>query len=92
MKKLPNKDVAISIYNKALKSGKLKRQSCEVCGKKKTDGHHPDYNYPLKVMWLCKKHHKRWHHENGYQQVSGDSSKLINIKTVPQTDTGDQVE
>ena len=41
----------------ALKIGKLIKKPCEVCGKKKTEMHHPDYGHPLKVRWLCHKHH-----------------------------------
>ena len=40
----------------AIKKGILKRQPCEVCGKK-SEAHHPDYSKPLKIKWLCRKHH-----------------------------------
>jgi len=38
---------------------------CEIC-KSIIDicGHHDDYNYPLKVRWLCKLHHFQWHKKN----------------------------
>jgi hypothetical protein len=45
----------------ALKSGKLIRQPCEVCGAVKTDAHHDDYSQPLAVRWLCRSHHKKHH-------------------------------
>ncbi len=48
----------------ALKSGKLIRQPCEVCGAEKTDAHHDDYSQPLSVRWLCRSHHKK-HHAKG---------------------------
>jgi hypothetical protein len=46
-----------------LKTGKIKRLPCEIAGCKevKTHGHHPDYNYPLEVIWLCKDHHNELH-------------------------------
>lgn len=50
-----------SALNYAVKTGKLVRQPCEVCGKVRTDGHHPDYNKPLSVQWLCRKHHLELH-------------------------------
>lgn len=45
----------------AIKKGKIIKNSCEICGFKNVDGHHPDYNKPLEVIWLCRKHHKEIH-------------------------------
>ncbi len=64
---------AHDIFEKALKRGVVARSdTCETCGEKKTfkDGrsgvqaHHPDYNKPLDVMWLCQKCHHEWHKTN----------------------------
>lgn len=52
---------AHKLVHKALKLGKLKKKPCKVCGEIRVDGHHPDYNKPLKVMWLCRLHHKAEH-------------------------------
>lgn len=41
----------------ALSKGILVRQPCEVCGESHTDAHHPDYDQPLTVQWLCRRHH-----------------------------------
>lgn len=54
------------------RAGRIKPQSCEVCGRLETgrDGrrlvqaHHDDYNKPLDVRWLCVGHHSAWHHHN----------------------------
>lgn len=46
---------------RALKSGGLTKQGCEVCGSLQTDAHHDDYGDPLKVRWLCRQHHTRLH-------------------------------
>lgn len=40
----------------ALKTGKLKKDTC-VCGSTKVEAHHPDYGRPLDVIWACRKHH-----------------------------------
>ncbi len=48
----------------ALGDGRLQRQSCEACGSKKSEAHHDDYNRPLDVRWLCRKHHFEWHKSN----------------------------
>lgn len=42
----------------ALKSGRLKKQPCYQCGNKKSEAHHEDYSKPLKIIWLCRIHHK----------------------------------
>ena len=44
----------------ALRSGRLVRQPCWVCGEKAV-AHHPDYDRPLDVVWLCQAHHKQAH-------------------------------
>jgi hypothetical protein len=46
------------IMKHALRDGKIIRGICEVCGDPKTEGHHDDYSQPLRVRWLCKKHHQ----------------------------------
>ena len=45
----------------AVRSGKLRRKPCEVCGRQKTLGHHEDYSKALEVKWLCAFHHKQVH-------------------------------
>lgn len=43
---------------RALKSGELVRQPCEVCGNPDSEAHHDDYEKPLEVQWLCRLHHR----------------------------------
>jgi hypothetical protein len=45
----------------ALLCGALVRETCEICGECRTDGHHEDYSRPLDVRWLCKLHHRQVH-------------------------------
>jgi len=66
MKKLPNKTLAQYLVRKAIQDGKLTRTSCKECGELKTEAHHTDYSKPLEVIFLCRKHHKKWHKENGF--------------------------
>lgn len=58
-----SKDVASrQILAIALKSGHLIKQPCEECGQiEGVDGHHPDYDKPLDIIWLCRLHHAREH-------------------------------
>lgn len=55
------------IAMKALSDGRISRGPCEVCGEtyKELEMHHDDYSKPLCIRWLCAKHHKQWHRENG---------------------------
>ena len=59
----PKKYKAQTLVNNSLRSGKLIRQPCEVCGDTKVHGHHEDYSKPLDVMWLCHRHHMEVHNE-----------------------------
>jgi hypothetical protein len=55
---------AHSIHEKvhrAVASGKLVKQPCEVCGNPNSAAHHEDYSKPLDVKWLCQKHHMERH-------------------------------
>lgn len=61
MEKYPEKYLARSKTMYAVKTGKLKRLPCEVCGEIKVDAHHPDYSKPLEVKWLCRAHHAEEH-------------------------------
>lgn len=46
----------------ALKAGRLIKKPCSVCGvTEKVEAHHPDYDYPLEVVWLCRQHHYEKH-------------------------------
>ena len=46
---------------RAIKTGRLKRLPCEVCGYSPADAHHEDYSLPLDVVWLCRYHHRILH-------------------------------
>lgn len=53
----PEKYIARLKAFRAIRSGLLVREPCKVCGKGNVEAHHEDYFKPLKVIWLCKKHH-----------------------------------
>lgn len=46
---------------RAIRSGKLTKQPCELCGEQKSEAHHADYTKPLDVQWLCPSHHVELH-------------------------------
>lgn len=48
--------------NAALQSGKITRRPCAACGStENVQMHHPDYDRPLDVQWLCARCHKQLH-------------------------------
>lgn len=61
-----------AFVKRAVCLGVLIPEPCEVCGifgktdkgRRAVSAHHDDYNYPLKVRWLCHKHHMEWHTKN----------------------------
>lgn len=65
---------AQNIVERALEAGAIVRpQACESCGvippqmkdgRSRIQSHHPDYNKPMDVMWLCQKCHHLWHKEH----------------------------
>ena len=61
--RFPLKKQAVHSVRLAIKSGKLKRLPCVVCGCAESHGHHEDYSKPLDVVWLCAAHHAERHNE-----------------------------
>ena len=58
--KHPKKYKARTAVSNALRGGKLKKTPCMVCAEEKVNAHHEDYDKPLEVLWLCRKHHMMW--------------------------------
>lgn len=48
---------------RAVRSGRLARGLCEVCGAAETQAHHDDYSQPLVVRWRCQEHHAQLHRD-----------------------------
>lgn len=44
-----------------IKRGHLTRQPCRDCGREPAQAHHPDYDDPRTVIWLCPPHHRAEH-------------------------------
>ena len=63
--KFPKKSRAHDMVAYAVRIGSLHRMPCEICGADGADAHHDDYDMPIDVRWLCPKHHREWHRENG---------------------------
>lgn len=59
--KYPEKERAHGTVAKAVASGKLVPNPCEICGDTSVQAHHDDYSRPTDVRWLCFRHHREVH-------------------------------
>jgi len=46
----------------AVKDKKVMKRACLYCNSTKTVAHHPNYNLPLQVIWVCHIHHRGIHY------------------------------
>lgn len=63
------KDNARKLVWSHVKKGKLTKLPCEwpYCSSgDRAEAHHHDYDFPLEVIWLCKKHHDELHNNLGF--------------------------
>ncbi len=62
-KKNPEKIKVHAILRRALKKEEIfKSNKCEICGKNENiEAHHPDYSFPLQVLWVCRQCHVKIH-------------------------------
>lgn len=63
----PEKGKAHSKASYALKTGKLIKKPCRICGEKKSEMHHPNYGEPFNIDWLCREHHRKIYHIDFYK-------------------------
>jgi len=70
---LSKDELARNLVQQAVRKGTLtKPNKCEMCskGRKKIEGHHPDYHNPLEVLWLCQHCHRSLHIEIGFSETT----------------------
>ena len=60
-KKNPKAYWAHGATRSALKRGLIQKEPCQNCGERESEAHHPDYERPLLVWWLCRACHKAHH-------------------------------
>lgn len=51
-----------------VRSGTIKPMPCQICSRPKAVAHHPDYEKPANVVWLCQKCHQKYHARSGDPQ------------------------
>jgi hypothetical protein len=57
----PRRAKANDTVNTLIKNGTIERRDCGICGEPDAVAHHPDYDAPLNIIWLCRSHHKQAH-------------------------------
>lgn len=57
----PKQTWAHQCLRSALKRGLIIQEPCQECGDPNSEAHHPDYDRPMDVVWLCRAHHKAEH-------------------------------
>jgi hypothetical protein len=62
----PDRTQARRITAAAIRSGKLTRKPCRICGSAKSEAHHKNYADPFDLDWLCRRCHR----------IEGHNSKL----------------
>ncbi|RUU86112.1 hypothetical protein EOB59_29975 [Mesorhizobium sp. M7A.F.Ca.MR.176.00.0.0] len=55
----------------ALNRGLVIQEPCRVCGALDAEAHHPDYDRPMDVDWLCRLHHRREHKRMRCEAING---------------------
>lgn len=75
--------------NVYLRRGLIQKMPCITCGNENAEKHHPDYDKPLQIVWLCKvchiKHHrsKTWNILNSLQSAFLYFFALVQQKPKP---------
>jgi hypothetical protein len=71
---------ARKMVRRALLEGKLLKGECQVCQSKEVEAHHNNYHFPLKVTWLCRKHHIDHHKKFGIQVIEFDLKRICEVR------------
>jgi hypothetical protein len=58
------RDSVRGIVGRAIKTNKIQKKPCLVCGNSKSQAHHDDYNKPLEIKWFCPIHHREYEEKN----------------------------
>lgn len=70
------KEKARALARAAVARGDIAKGPCEVCGSGEVELHHDDYEKPLEVRMLCKKHHQELHARIS-RPISGATFKAL---------------
>jgi hypothetical protein len=68
---------ARSQINNAIRAGRVSRGTCVLLGPEcegMIEAHHDDYSQPLRVFWLCHRHHRKV--ETGNAVIPADAKPV----------------
>lgn len=77
---------ARAAVRRALGRGELVRRPCAMKGRQcagVVDAHHSDYSQPLKVRWLCRRHHQMWHAAHPEETTQGRRPTVREVSPFP---------
>ena len=58
IEKYPEKYKTRLLTRHYIKTGKITKKPCEICGESKVEVHHKDYSDAINVNWYCSYHHR----------------------------------
>ena len=62
-----------------MRRGKLIKTSCQKCGDQNSQMHHPDYDKPLEVEWLCRLCHLELHKKQRSKAIHGAADTGLRV-------------
>jgi len=57
------KNLARWYAKRMVAKGVIEKQACALCGAPEAQKHHPDYDKPLLIVWLCRDCHRELHNK-----------------------------
>jgi arylsulfatase A-like enzyme len=69
------RNLARWMLNRKKQSGAIHSEPCTFCGKEETQAHHPDYDKPLLIVWLCGDCHRKVHPRTRKKQLYAGNAK-----------------
>lgn len=80
--KYPNRELGRSALSQAVSRKIIKKGPCAICGKKThIEGHHPDYDKPYEIIWICRPHHRMI--DNGIIELPPHAKIIILPRPIP---------
>lgn len=73
-----------------MRSGRIVRTPCEMCGAERVEAHHPfGYEGPnaLRISWLCAHHHRLAHKETDHAEARSSTAGMTLVEAATKIGT-----